>query len=61
MRMQRLLGFTKIKKHVTLHILRHTHSSMMAEANADLPTMMEKVGHEDIQTTLKIYTMSQKE
>ncbi len=56
MRMQRLLGYTEIEKHVTPHILRHSHISMMTEAGIDLPTIMEKVGHEDMNTTMKIYT-----
>lgn len=29
---------------------------MMTEAGIDLATIMEKVGHDDPQTTLKIYT-----
>lgn len=55
-RMKRLLKFTKIKKKATPHIFRHTHISMLAEAGVDLPTIMERVGHEDIDTTMKIYT-----
>jgi len=55
-RMHRLLAFTKIEKNATPHIFRHTHISMMTEAGVDLPTIMERVGHEDVQTTMKIYT-----
>lgn len=55
-RMNRLLGYTKIKKDATPHIFRHTHISMMTEAGIDLATIMEKVGHEDMKTTMKIYT-----
>ncbi|MGP4041939.1 tyrosine-type recombinase/integrase [Gracilibacillus sp. D59] len=55
-RMNRLIKFTDIKKHATPHIFRHTHISMMAEAGIDLPTIMDRVGHEDINTTNKIYT-----
>lgn len=55
-RMNRLLKFTQIKKDATPHIFRHTHISMLAEAGVDLPTIMERVGHEDIDTTMKIYT-----
>ncbi len=29
---------------------------MMTEAGVDLPTIMERVGYDDAQTTLKIYT-----
>lgn len=28
---------------------------MLAEAEVDLPTIMQKVGHDDIDTTMKIY------
>ncbi|WP_453992183.1 tyrosine-type recombinase/integrase [Bacillus nitroreducens] len=55
-RMERLLGFTDIKKHATPHIFRHTHISMLAAAKVDLATIMERVGHEDVKTTMRIYT-----
>lgn len=55
-RMRRLMKFTSIKKHLTPHSFRHTHISMLAEAGVDLPTTMKRVGHEDPDTTLKIYT-----
>ncbi|MCR6097770.1 site-specific integrase [Salipaludibacillus agaradhaerens] len=55
-RMQRLLDKTNITKHATPHIFRHTHVSMLAEAGVDLSTIMKRVGHEDIKTTMKIYT-----
>ncbi|HEY2493162.1 MAG TPA: site-specific integrase [Paenibacillus sp.] len=40
----------------TPHIFRHTHISMLAEAEVDLKTIMKRVGHDDADTTLKIYT-----
>ncbi|WP_255247880.1 tyrosine-type recombinase/integrase [Paenibacillus sp. 7523-1] len=55
-RMHRLLKKTSIKKKATPHIFRHTHVSMLAEAEVDLKTIMDRVGHEDAKTTLKIYT-----
>lgn len=55
-RMARLLEHTNIKKDATPHIFRHTHISMLTEAHVDLNTIMERVGHDDMQTTLKIYT-----
>ncbi|GAA0390072.1 tyrosine-type recombinase/integrase [Paenibacillus motobuensis] len=55
-RMKRILKKTGIKKNATPHILRHTHVSMLAEAGVDLKTVMQRVGHEDPNTTLKIYT-----
>jgi integrase len=54
-RMERLLKKTEIKKDATPHIFRHTHISMLAEAGVDLPTIMKKVGHDDMDTTLRIY------
>lgn len=56
LRMNRILNKTSIKKHATPHIFRHTHISMLTEAGVDLPTIMQRVGHEDTETTLGIYT-----
>ncbi|WBX80640.1 tyrosine-type recombinase/integrase [Virgibacillus salarius] len=56
MRMNRILDRTSIKKHATPHIFRHTYISMAAEAKIDIATVMKKVGHEDIETTMRIYT-----
>jgi len=55
-RMRRLLQYTTIQKAATPHIFRHTHISMLTEAGVDLPTIMERVGHDDMQTTMRIYT-----
>lgn len=55
-RMKRILRHTSITKDATPHIFRHTHVSMLAEAGVDLKTIMERVGHDDVKTTLKIYT-----
>lgn len=55
-RMQRLLKVLDIKKDLTPHSFRHTYISMSTEAGVDLPTIMQKVGHEDPDTTLKVYT-----
>ena len=55
-RMERILKKTTITKKATPHIFRHTHISMLAEAGVDLKTIMQRVGHDDADTTLKIYT-----
>ncbi|MFU1797320.1 tyrosine-type recombinase/integrase [Paenibacillus azoreducens] len=55
-RMKRILRLASIKKSATPHIFRHTHISMLAEAEVDLKTVMRRVGHDDPKTTLKIYT-----
>ena len=54
-RMKNYLRLAGITKNITLHKLRHTHVSLLAEAGVDLPTIQERVGHEDSKTTLKIY------
>lgn len=55
-RMNRILDKTPIKKYATPHIFRHTYISMAAEAKIDIATVMKKIGHEDIETTMRIYT-----
>lgn len=55
-RMRRILKYVGIEKNLTPHSFRHTHISMMTEAGDELPTIMERVGHEDPNTTLKVYT-----
>ena len=39
-----------------LHCLRHTAASIMLYNGVDIKTVQEILGHEDIQTTLDIYT-----
>lgn len=38
------------------HILRHTHITMLVEAGVDLPVIMDRVGHSNINVTLEIYS-----
>jgi integrase len=45
-----------IDKHVTSHWLRHTHISILAEMNTPIKTVMDRVGHTDESTTIRIYT-----
>lgn len=47
---------TGIHKHLSSHILRHTHISALAEQNTPLKAIMDRVGHEDADITNKIYT-----
>lgn len=47
---------SNISKNVTTHYLRHTHISILAELNIPIKAVMDRVGHEDSKTTLKIYT-----
>lgn len=46
---------TDIKKHLTSHIFRHTHVSILAEKGVPLKTIMERVGHADSKTTIEVY------
>ena len=43
-------------KHISSHIFRHTHISMLAELGLSLKSIMQRVGHNDPKTTLSIYT-----
>ncbi len=40
------------------HCLRHTHGTMLAEQGINPKTIMERLGHKDIKTTLQIYTFN---
>ena len=43
-------------KKISTHIFRHTHISMLAEMNVPLKAIMQRVGHNDPNTTMQIYT-----
>lgn len=40
------------------HSLRHTHGTLLAEAGINPKTVMERLGHKDISTTLQTYTFN---
>ncbi len=46
---------TKIQKRVTSHIFRHSFASHLLQANYDIRTIQEILGHSDVRTTM-IYT-----
>ena len=51
-------------KHITSHIFRHTHISLLLEQKLPLKAVMQRVGHHDPKTTLEVYahvTQSMKE
>lgn len=54
-RMQRLLKRTTITKRVTPHSFRHTHTSLLIEANVHIKEIQDRLGHSDINTTMDIY------
>ncbi|MDN4493082.1 site-specific integrase [Ureibacillus aquaedulcis] len=41
---------------ITTHGLRHTYCSLLFEAGATIPEVQERLGHDDVQTTMNIYT-----
>ncbi len=48
---EKLYGFI-----VTSHTFRHAHITLLAEMGIPLKAIMDRVGHTDVNTTLKIYT-----
>lgn len=40
------------------HCLRHTHGTILAENGINPKTVMERLGHKDISTTLQTYTFN---
>lgn len=55
LRLQRLMKHMNIKKHITPHSFRHTHTSLLIEAGAGIKEIQERLGHSDINTTMNIY------
>lgn len=41
---------------INIHGFRHTHSSLLFEADVPMKDVKERLGHSDIQTTMNIYT-----
>lgn len=54
-RMNRLLKLAGLNHSLTPHSLRHTHTSLLAEAGASLEEIMDRLGHQDDDTTKRIY------
>jgi integrase len=54
-RMKRLLKLCGLNTDLTPHSLRHTHTSLLAEAGVDLLGIMERLGHKDDDTTKNVY------
>lgn len=49
-----------LDKKVSSHVLRHSHISLLTELGVPLKAIMDRVGHEDSKTTLRIYTHTTK-
>lgn len=54
-RMARILKMTELNRALTPHSLRHTHTSLLAEAGVPLEAIKERLGHEDDEITKRIY------
>ncbi|MGN7403511.1 tyrosine-type recombinase/integrase [Cytobacillus praedii] len=55
-RMESLLKKTpSIEKRLTPHSLRHTHTSLLAEAGVELLQIMDRLGHTEDETTTQVY------
>ncbi|MCM3768148.1 site-specific integrase [Neobacillus niacini] len=54
-RMARLLKKIQLNQNLTPHSLRHTHTSLLAEAKVDLEDIKDRLGHFDDDITRKIY------
>ncbi|SDC68882.1 Site-specific recombinase XerD [Paenibacillus sp. UNCCL117] len=53
--MKRLLKRSNLPTNLSPHSLRHTHTSLLAEAGASLETIMERLGHESDVLTKRVY------
>ncbi|WP_134705131.1 tyrosine-type recombinase/integrase [Ammoniphilus sp. YIM 78166] len=54
-RMSRLLKLAGLNEELTPHSLRHTHTSLLAEAGVGLQEIMDRLGHKDDDTTKNVY------
>ncbi|MDP5276348.1 tyrosine-type recombinase/integrase [Chengkuizengella axinellae] len=45
----------ELNSNLTPHSLRHTHTSLLAEAGVELQEIMDRLGHKDDNTTKHVY------
>ncbi|MCM3729702.1 site-specific integrase [Neobacillus cucumis] len=60
-RMARLLKLAGLNLDLTPHSLRHTHTSLLAEAKVGLEEIMDRLGHCEDETTKNVYLHVTKE
>ncbi|WP_112179753.1 tyrosine-type recombinase/integrase [Paraliobacillus zengyii] len=61
LRMKRILKRAGLNEKLTPHSLRHTQTSLLAEAKVSLEQIMDRLGHSDDHTTKNIYLHVTKE
>ncbi|MDQ0216765.1 integrase [Oikeobacillus pervagus] len=54
-RMARILSKVGLNLVLPPHSLRHTHTSLLAEAGVGLEEIMDRLGHHDDEVTRKVY------
>lgn len=54
-RLRILLSLAELPAELTPHSLRHTHTSLMAEAGVSIDQIMQRLGHKDDKVTRNIY------
>ncbi|KOS67188.1 integrase [Lysinibacillus contaminans] len=59
--MARLLAIAKLNPDLTPHSLRHTHTSLLAEAGVVLEQIMDRLSHSDHLITKNVYLYVTKE
>ncbi len=52
---KRIIKLAKIDRHLTPHLLRHTHTSLLIEVEVGMKEIQQRLGHTDIETTMNIY------
>ena len=52
----RLCRRTGMPKGASLHVLRHSHASLLLSEGVDLATVSERMGHSSVRTTADIYS-----
>lgn len=60
-RMRRLLKLSNLNEELSPHSLRHTHTSLLAEAGVGLEEIMNRLGHSNDGTTRNVYLHVTKE
>jgi integrase len=58
-RMRRILEAAGLDINLTPHSLRHTHTSLLAEAGVGLQEIMNRLGHKDDDTTKSLSPRNQ--